>query len=279
MGQKNKRASFGELDGATREEILDIINPVRYLVHSDKFWAFESPAGSFGINYYGGYYNFFAGNDDFALSVAFGAPTVSWGAHFFFVTGAVPGGTVTIRVSGPSITDQGAIEPADTEDVIINAGSPIDTYVETTKKWVGQINAIVVSGAPINCNYGFAKYWDDDNTDFKVVGVEATWLAAANDPDVNFRLLHHKPTGWTYNVGAEPTPPDPIVTMDESQAPFYDGVRGTSNGAWKRVDINADVSGSTDEGIIIEVSTSANKAFELGTFQLHVEQMREAILI
>jgi len=279
MGQKNKRASFGELDGATREEILDIINPVRYTVLTDKFWAFKNAPAGTGLNYYGGYYNFFVGNDDFALSVAFGAPTVSWGAHFFFVVGAVPGGTVTIRVSGPSISDEGAIEPADTEDVIINTGSPIDTYVETTKKWIGQINAIVVSGAPINCNYGFAKYWDNMNTDFTVTATEATWLGGANDPDINLCLRHHRLTGWTYNVGAAPDPPSPIVNLDETQAPFYDGVRNTSNGAWKRVGLDHFIEGSGSEGLILEVSNSVNRAFELGVFQVQIQVTQEATLI
>jgi len=278
MGTKNKRSSFGELDGATREELLDLLNPVSYIVKTDKFWAFKNAPAGTGLVYYGGYYNFFSGNDTFTTSVNFGNSTLSWGAHFFVVLGAAAADALQITVSGPSISDEGVLNPVDSE-AINCSGGVLNSYFETAKKWVGQVSVIVTAGTPVNCNYGYTKYWDNMNTDFKIIGVEATWLGGANDANINIGIRHHKATGWSYRVGTTPVPPLYIADIDTVQASLYDGVRSTSNGAWKRTDLDVDIAGSNSEGTIIEVTNSVNRAFELGMVQLQIQVTQEATLI
>ena len=142
-------------------------------------------------------------------------------------------------------------------------------YYETSKKWLGQVSAVVNSGPDLLCNYGWAKYWDYSNTDFTVSGLEATWLGGANDTGADISLLHHTATGWTYNAGSEPTPPTAIASMATDYVTEND-VKNNEQGAWKRTNLSTAVTGSGSEGVIVEVVTTANKAFELGTFQLTI---------
>ena len=102
-----------------------------------------------------------------------------------------------------------------------------------------------------------------------MVGVEVTWLAGANDANPNFCLRHHKPTGWTYNAGAAPTPPPLIADMNSDHVAEIETING-ENGAWKRSNLSTAVAGSGSEGTIFEINTTANKAFDLGNIMLRV---------
>jgi hypothetical protein len=176
---------------------------------------------------------------------------------------------MVVRVSGASITDAGVRNGADTEDVDTSGGST-DDYFETTKKWLGQVVYTLQSGTGVAINAGFAKYWDNNNSDFKVVGLEAIWLGCATDTAPNIELIHHSGTGWTYNAGSTPTPPAAIAAMATDHSATEDNVINGENGAWKRTNLSTNIGGSGDEGTIWRITTTANKTFELGTLLMRI---------
>lgn len=234
---------------------------------SDKFWAFSSPSGSSGVFYWGGFYKMAGTANDFSTGPAFGTANASYHAHFFVVLGAETVDELTLTVTGTSHTDGSAGRAAsDTENIVIPISTAVDAYFETTKQWIGTVTITVASGTAKVCDYGYAKYWDNNNTNFRVAGVEATWLGGANDTAPDIKLCHHKPTGWTY-TGSGATPPTFITSMAADHTPEKQ-VRNNENGAWKRSDLNTVVLGEGPEGIMWQVTTTANKAFEVGTLQL-----------
>jgi|GEM_PF-3224808 hypothetical protein len=243
----------------------------RNFPESEKSWAFKSPPGTSGVFYYGGFYIFGSSDNDFNPAITFGTVNKSYAAHFFLVqaVGGAGGVDTVVRITGTSITDAGIRTAADTEDLTIADDGAAGTYYETSKKWIGQISISKQSGPDLLCNYGFCKYWDNNNNDFRIVGVEATWLAGANDNNPNIGIRHHKTTGWTYNAGAEPTPPSYISDMNTDHNTEIEISNG-ENGAWKRDNLNTTISGGNGEGSILEVVTSANRAFELGNIMLRV---------
>jgi len=237
---------------------------------SEKSWAFLSPAGSTGTFYAGGFYIFGSSNNDFSPSVNFGTANVSYAAHFFVVLGEVAVDEITITITGTKINDLG-VRSVGTATLTIPDASVADTYFETPEKWIGLVAVETTAGTAKNCNYGFCKYWDNNNNNFRVVGSEATWLAGANDNAPNILIRHHKDTGWAYNAGAEPTPPTALADMQtDHNTEFKTAIN--VNGSWKRSNLNQKILGGDSEGTIIEVVNTANKAFAIGTFLLRVRQ-------
>ena len=232
-----------------------------------KSWPFKSKSGASGTVYVGGLYELASSDNDFSAPPTFGTANKALGAHAFVVLGAATVDELTIRVSGTSITDAGVRTGSDTEDVVIPNSTAVDSYFETTKKWLGQITISVQSGTAKTCNYGFANYWNNNGADFSVTGCEASWLAGASDSDADLQVLHHKATGWTFNSGAPPTPPSAIASMAADYSTDDQTISG-EQGAWKRTGLSADVNADSAEGVIIAVVTSANGAFDLGSFTL-----------
>jgi hypothetical protein len=227
-------------------------------------FSFDSPAGTSGVFYSNGYYDFFTGNSDFVVAQNFGTANVAYAAHLLLVSSAQPGSDSIIRVSGTSITDAGVRTPADTEDVTFLDTEGANTYHETDKKWIGQVTITFISGDnTVNYNYGWSKYWDNNNNDFIVKGIEVTGRAGANDSAPNFELIHHKATGWTYNAGAEPTPPTAVADMNTDHGTESELVNGEPF-AWKRDNLNEAVKGGNGEGIIFKYTTTANRAVDQG---------------
>jgi len=248
-----------------------IFQLVRGRPESEKTWTFDSPQGASGTFYSGGFYNFASSDDNFNPAVTHGTANSAYGAHVFLVSAAgASGGTDTvIRVSGTSITDAGVRNAADTEDLTLDDAGAADLYQETTKKWIGQVSLELQSGPDLLCNYGFAKYWDNNNNNYTIVGFEAVFLAGASDGGVNIELCHHKATGWTYNAASTPTPPSPLAAMQTDYNTEFETIDG-EQGSWKRDNLGQDVEGGDGEGHIIRVTTTANKAFERATFMIRI---------
>lgn len=234
---------------------------------STKSWSFASPAGSSGVFCFGGFYLFHSSAFVPAGGTNVGAANISYAAHALLVLGAASTDMV-VRVTGTSITDDGVRTAADFEDIDTSGGA-VDAYYETHKKWLGQVSYTLQSGTGVTINAGFAKYWDNNNRDFTVVGVEATWLGGANDAGVNIELLHHKATGWTYGAGGTPITPTSIADMATDHNAESDVANGAP-GAWKRVNLIIPIHGQDGEGTLWRLTTSANKAFEIGDLGLRV---------
>jgi hypothetical protein len=235
----------------------------RYPTKIVQGWSFGSPSATTGTFYAGGYYDFGPSSNDFSPSITLGTANSSYAAHISFVLGEDTVDELTLRVTGTSINDQGTRTPGDTQDIVIPNATSVNAYYETTKKWLGQVTISVVSGTPKLCNYGFSKYWDDNNTNFTLLGVEAVWLAGANDAAANISVIHHKSTGWTYGAGGTPTPPY-VSRMNTDHVTEINLVNGEM-GAWKRDNLSIEILGGDSEGVIIEVFTSANRAFDINS--------------
>lgn len=235
---------------------------------SEKSWAFSSPTGSSGTFYVGGFYIHVAQDNDFNPSVNLGTANSSYAAHVYFVTAS--GATDTeITVTGTSITDAGVRQAADTEVVALTNGAA-DVYYETSKKFIGLVTVNKTAGTDRLCNYGWAKYWDNNNTDFIVSGFEATWFGGATDANADIQLLYHTATGWTYVAGANPaTPPAALADLQTDHDTEY-SVINNENGAYKRANLNQAVDGDTSEGTIIKIVTGQNKTFELANFIMRI---------
>lgn len=238
---------------------------------SEKSWAFRSPQGSTATVYAGGFYAHAGTSNDFSAGPTFGTATHSYAAHFFVVLGAATVDVLTLTVTGVSINDRGERVAADTQNIVIPSGAPVDSYYETSKKWLGQVTITVASGTAKVCDYGWAKYWDNNNTDFTIEGIESTWLGGAN-ANVDIKLRHHKGapgnTEWTY-TGSGATPPAAVASLATDHS-TEDQTRNDESGAWKRANLNTDVNGAGAEGTIVEIDTDTQKAFEQGTFLMRI---------
>ena len=231
-------------------------------------WPFDSPAGSSGTFYFGGFLESHSAAFTPAAGTNVGTANASYAAHAYVVLGAASTDMV-VRVTGTSIDDNATRTTSDFELIDTSGGSTNDQY-ETSKKFIGQVSYTLESGTGVSINAGFAKYFDNRNRSFKVTGLEATWLGGANDSGPDIQLLHYKTSGWTYAAGGVAVPPSPIADLQTDHNTEYQVVNG-EHGAWKRVNLNTEIAGSASEGIIWKVVTSANKTFELGSLQLQFE--------
>lgn len=238
---------------------------------STKSFAFLSSAGSAGTWYAGGFYNFAATHDDFNPAINFGTANAAYGAHILFVLGANTVDTITIRVTGTSMTHAGVRTAADTENVVFTHPALVDDYKETEKHWIGQVAIEVIGGTAKDCNYGHVNAWRNNEINFTVKGLECTWLGGANDATPDIKLRHHKFTGWTYNAGAEPTPPTELASMATDYNTEIQ-VRNNEEGSWIRDNLGVAINADNEEGIFIELVTTSNAAFALGNIGVRIEQ-------
>jgi hypothetical protein len=233
-------------------------------------WAFQTNVT--GSEYAGGFYNFNSGSNDFSPATNFGIANASVAAHVSFITGAVAVGAITVRVTGTSINDFGVRVASDTEDVVIPDTTPANSYFETDKKWNGQVSIETIAGTAIQCNYGFSKYYDFNNRDFDLVGLEALWSSDSNDSTSDIELIHHRSTGWTFNGGGEPTLPAAIVSRSGDHGAENDNVIG--QGAWKRTNLTTFIQGADSEGVLWKVTSGAsspgNTSFRILSLELTI---------
>lgn len=181
-------------------------------------------------------------------------------------------------MTGTTINDQGTRATAVDIDITVDDAGAAGTYYETPEKWLGQVSIVKISGPDLLCNYGFCKYWDDNNTNFKIIGMEAVWLGAKNDNTPDIKLRHHKAEGWTYNIGSAPTPPTEIASMatDHNTEIF---IKVAEEGAWKRDNLNTNVRGSGNEGTMIEITTTTNRTYAIGSFMMRIAPFGDNTMI
>lgn len=231
---------------------------------------FENGLGATGTQFFGGDYDFVSGNSDFSGGITAGQANEASAKHFGIVTGAVTVDEVTITVTGNSITDLGVRTVGDTDTIVIPDATPANSYFETDKKWLGQITVTLTSGTGIQCNYGGVKYWDNSNVNFRLRSFEVEWAAGANDANPDIKLIHHKKTGWTYNVGSTPTFPY-LESMADTYGTDKQLISG-QKGFFKRTELDVDVAGGDSEGLLWAITNTANNAFKGGRATARVTQ-------
>ena len=226
--------------------------------------------------YAGGFYESSAADANLtqaSTTVTFGSANISYAAHAFLVAAAAGtatggAGAVTIVVSGISITDEGTRTPGDSETIVADiTAMATDQYFETAKKWLGQITYTLTVGGTghtayaADFNYGLAKYDDFGNRDFTITDFEAVGYAGANETNLEVALCHHAAAGWTYSAAAFVPGPAAIVALSTDH-PTDDQLASGEHFAFKRVGLSTAVSGSTTEGLLVRVVTTANNAIE-----------------
>ncbi len=213
-----------------------------------------------GPNYVHGYYTFESAITPGA-GQTMGTANIAYGAHVYFVLGATSTDMV-IRVSGTSYNDTTGRTAADFEDVD-TSGAVLDDYIETSKKFIGQVNITLQSGTGVTTEYGWSKYWDNQNARFVGTGFEWIGRAGANDSGPNISLIHHKPIGWTY-TGSGAIPPAPILDLQTQYVTEFQVANG-ENFAYKILGITDVVKGELNEGIIIQIDITSNNAVSAST--------------
>jgi len=231
--------------------------------------------------YAAGYYDAPAADADLTqanLTQTLGTANKSEAAHAFIVAsgaGSTDGSDLVITVTGISITDAGVRNASDSEVIVADATAmSTDEYFETTKKWLGQVTYTLSSTAgstyAATFNYGFCKYDDFGNRDFKVTDFEAVGLAGANDTDVDIILFHHSSTGWTYSAAAF-VPGGTKICQLSTDHSDDDKLVVSEHFAYKRAALSTSVNGSDAEGVIALITSSANNAIEYANIHIGVE--------
>ena len=230
-----------------------------------KSYMWKARDASTGENYTAGFYDVStvdANLTQASTTVTFGGANHPYAAHAFIVSGgsgATDGSDLVLTVSGTSITDGGVRTAADSEVIEPTADvSALNSYYETTKKWLGQVTFTLTStgGTTFNYdfNYGYNKYEDFGNRDFTLTDVEFTGLANANDGGFDIEVIKHQSTGWTYAATGFDPSPNVLYQMTTIHGTESDIDAGEAF-AFKRAGLSVSVTGSGSEGLLIRVTT------------------------
>jgi len=264
-------SKFGEILTASGRLTVDFKSAALATQAADTYYSF-------------GFYD--APDDDCNVDQAsptqvFGTANISYGAHAFVVAasaGTASGGTgsVEIEISGSSIDPfTGVRTGSDTEILVADiTAMATDEYIQTTKKWVGQITFTLqnASGSSqttfaADFNYGFSDYEDWGMRDFDITDFEMRGLAGKNDTGFDIELLHHRPTGWTYAATGF-IPGDGKICQLTTDYGVDSDLKIRENFAYKRGELDTPVLGTAGEGVIVRVTTSAVGSIDNG--QLHI---------
>ena len=241
-----------------------------------KSYTLSTPPGASGTFHQAGYYNAPVADSNLtqaSTTQTLGAANVPYAAHAFLVAkqaGTATGGTgaVTIVVTGTSITDGGTRNASGTETIVTSiAAMSANEYFETALKWIGQVTFTLTVGATghtayaADFNYGFCKYEDFGNRPFTVTDLEIIGVAGADDAGIDFELLHHKATGWTFNDGAFVPGTTALKKMSTIHSTESD-VDNSLPFAFKVAGMTTSVDGANSEGLVVRVTTTANNAIE-----------------
>ena len=237
-------------------------------------YSFNSPSGSSGTFYTAGFYNWSATdaklNDTTPTSVTHGGANAARAAHAGLVAGGAGStdqGTVSIVVSGTSIDDEGNRSAADSETLVADiTAMSTNQFFTTVKKWLGTTTWTITGAGGASTfnadfNYGFCKYEDFGNQAFTVTLLEYVGRAGANDTGFNVRMFHHHGTGWTYAASGFVPGGTVLFNMNTDFSTEQNLISG-EDFSDKRTDLNTDIDGENLEGIVIEITTSSNKAVE-----------------
>jgi len=264
------------MDGAGVEHIIGGATPT--------FKSFNITTQGLGASpdvYAAGYYEAPAADADLTqanLTQPLGTANKSEAAHAFIVAsaaGTTDGSDLVITVTGISITDAGVRNGSDSEVIVSDATAmSTDEYFETTKKWLGQVTYTLSSTAgstyAATFNYGFCKYDDYGNRDFKVTDFEVVGFAGANDTDFDAILYYHSSTGWTYHATAF-VPGGPKICQLSTDHSSDDQLFSSEHFSYKRSSLSTSISGSDAEGVIALITSSANNAIEYANIHIGVE--------
>jgi hypothetical protein len=272
------------LSGAndSREVIVTRLGNIRFQPdHLIEGFGFSSPAGSSGTFYTGGYYDSPAADANLtqlSTTVTYGSANAPHDGRAFLVAkqaGTTNAGTVSIVVSGTSVTSAGVRVGADSETIVADiTAMGVNSYYQTTKKWLGTVTYTLTpaGGAAAyaaDFNYGFAAYDSFDSRLGTVKLIEVFGRAGANDTGFDIQLLYHKAIGWTYSAAAFVPGTGAVVSLVGDYTTDNDLVTN-ERFSWER-EFSQTVDGTAQEGFLIKVITTANKAVEFMNVSVYAE--------
>jgi len=253
-----------------------------------KSYSFTSQGVGAGTYHKAGYYDF----ADTSLTLNQGNLTDVYGvagrgrdAHAGICAsgaGTVDTGQVGLRVTGVRDYEDGTPQASGqigiiTEDITTLTA---DTYFETSEKFSGEITyeLYVVSGTPTACsltfNYGFAKYDDMQDRDYTITGFECVWQGNSDNNTLDISLLKHTSSGWTYSATGFIAGNSDICKKSVDMA-LAGNTNNNMDGAYKRLNLGAFISGSGGEGHIIEIITGGTNTVQ--TMDLHISGVSEEL--
>lgn len=251
-----------------------------YLPRDNIQATFKSPTGASGVFHAFGFYEAPAADANLtqaSTTQTMGSANNAYSAHAFIVSkqaGTTDAGTVSLVVSGTSITSGGVRAAADSETIVADITAlGANTYIESTKMWLGQITYTLTpaGGATtyaLDFNYGLAStchFWEKKVT---IRQFEATGRAGANDTGFNIQLLKHSSTGWTYSAAAFVAGGTVLLDMNTD----YNTEKNLVSGKrfhYHRKGLTTIINGAAaatltapNEGIVVRITTGANNAVE-----------------
>jgi hypothetical protein len=272
------------LSGASdvREVRVDRTGNIKFKPdHLIEFANFISPAGSSGTFYASGFYAAPVADANLtnaSTTVSYGTANSPTGVHMFLVAGGAGttnAGTVSIVVSGTSITSAGVRTAADTEIIVADITTmALNKYYETTKRWLGTVTYTLTpaGGATVyaaDFNYGKCAYDSLDSRKFSIKQIEMFGRAGANDTGFDIQVLHHKATGWIYSAAAFVPGTTPVCSLVGDYGIDNDLV-SNERFTYDR-SLNQPIDGTIGEGFLIRIVTTANKAVEFMDIGTYVE--------
>jgi hypothetical protein len=220
--------------------------------------------------------------DELSTTQTLGAANVAYGAYAFLVAsgpGSVDAGSVSITVSGTSITDAGVRTAADSETIVADITTmATHDYYQTDKKWIGQVTyTLVPAGAATfdaTFNYGFAKYQTMSGIEFEVTDFEVTGLAGANDSAFECELLLHDENGWTYN-GAAFVPGGTTIAVLNTDYGAEDQLGSGDYFSWVRNNLSqvVDSTGVWPDGVIVKVVVGQTDAIKFANIRIMIDPL------
>jgi hypothetical protein len=233
--------------------------------------SYSHSTGPAGVHWLAGYYDAPAADANLtqaSTTVVMGsAASGARNGHAFMVAGgpgSVDAGTVSIVVSGTSITNAGVRTPADSETICTDVTTlSTNDYLETSKHWLGAVTyTLTPAGAAVysvDFNYGLAKYEDFANTDYTITEFAAEFTGGSTDTGIDIELLHHRATGWVYSAAAFVPGDGAIVSMATDYS--TDAKIITDEGySYKRTGLARQVAGSGLEGVLVRLTTATNNS-------------------
>ena len=272
------------LSGANdaREVQLTDAGNIRFQVDSAvEGFSFNSPAGGSGTYYSAGYYNCPAAEaslSNASLTKVYGTANSPYGAHAILVAsgaGTTNAGTVSIVVSGASVGEDGIRTSPSSETIVADITTMVvDKYYQTAKVWVGTVTYTLTpaGGAAVfaaKFNYGFAAYDSFDDKLFHITLFEVMGRAGAPDAGFDIQLLHHKPTGWTYSAAAFVPGTTALCSLLTDYTPD-NALVANERFKYER-NIDTVVAGAADEGFLVKIITTANKAVEFMNISIYAD--------
>ena len=172
-------------------------------------------------------------------------------SHYVINVSNISGSPFTIRITGTSINESsGVMTTGDTEDLNITASG----YYQTSKSWINDVQfSIVESGKSCDLDIYRITYWDRGNNDFILSGSRIEFKPNSSTWKMHIKIYKVNNDG-SYNL---------VDNTDMNNTSFPLRADRDLVGKYKRGDYNTSISGTENEGIIIEVDQTGIEFFYL----------------